>query len=55
MINEQKACPKNFNELIKNYKVQIINEALSRNNNNQSKAAKEIGLDRSTLRRLISN
>lgn len=42
-----------FRERVRGFELQLIREALGRCNNNQSDAAKMLGLDRSTLRRLL--
>ena len=42
-----------FRDLINNYEKQLVLEALNKFNNNQSQAAKSLGLDRSTLRRIL--
>lgn len=42
-----------FHERVDAFKMKVIREALDRNGGNQVKAAAELGLDRSTLRRII--
>lgn len=43
----------NFRAKVLAYKKKLINESLIRNDNNQVKAAKDLGIDRSTLRRVL--
>ena len=45
---------KSFNEQVQQFKGRLIKEALLRNGNNQVQAAKELGLERSTLRRFLA-
>ncbi|RMG41301.1 MAG: sigma-54-dependent Fis family transcriptional regulator [Candidatus Dadabacteria bacterium] len=42
-----------FHERVEQYKLSLINDALSRNQGNQAQAARELGMDRSTLRRIL--
>ncbi len=42
-----------FQESVSSYKKRLVNEALERNQNNQVQTAKELGIDRSTLRRIL--
>ena len=53
---EQKQDSKesSFREKVKNYELNLINEALEKTNNNQSKAAELLKLDRSSFRRILS-
>ena len=48
------AKAESFNEQVQRFKQRLISDALSRCNNNQVRAAQELKLDRSTLRRLIN-
>lgn len=43
----------NFHEQVEDYKLKLINDALTRNNGNQVKASLELGLDRTSLRRIL--
>lgn len=43
-----------YHEQLSNFKLKLIEDALKRHNGNQVHAARELGLDRSTLRRLIA-
>jgi len=43
-----------FRELVKSYEVELINNALKEHQDNQSKAADSLSMDRSTLRRILS-
>ncbi|MEZ4753805.1 MAG: sigma-54 dependent transcriptional regulator [Bdellovibrionota bacterium] len=43
-----------FREQVENFKIQLINQALKKSDNNQAQAAKDLSLDRSTLRRILS-
>lgn len=43
-----------FREKVKLYEIQLIEEALRKHNNNQSKAAESLKLDRSTMRRILA-
>ena len=43
-----------FREKVKNYELNLINEALEKTGNNQSKAAELLKLDRSSFRRILS-
>ena len=45
--------PGKFRERVRRFELDLINEALERCGQNQSDAAKLLGLDRSTLRRLL--
>ena len=45
--------PKNFQESVEDFKIQLIEESLLRHEGNQVKAARELGMERSTLRRII--
>jgi DNA-binding NtrC family response regulator len=47
------ASGENFHDQVKNFKLKLIKDKLSQVGGNQLKAAKELGLDRSTLRRLL--
>ncbi|MCC6931786.1 MAG: sigma-54-dependent Fis family transcriptional regulator [Deltaproteobacteria bacterium] len=42
-----------FREKIQSFEIQLIKEALNKNNQNQSKAARELQLDRTSLRRIL--
>jgi len=44
----------NFHEQVNVFKRQLIEHALLRSQHNQARAAKEIGLDRSTMRRILA-
>ncbi|MCB0332919.1 MAG: sigma-54-dependent Fis family transcriptional regulator [Bdellovibrionales bacterium] len=48
------ASSKSFNEMVSDYKLKLINDALDRNENNQLRAAEELQLDRSTMRRILA-
>ena len=54
MPNKATSSTTNFHEQVLNFKCKLIEEALLSNEGNQVKAAKAIGLDRSTLRRIIN-
>ncbi|RMD86430.1 MAG: sigma-54-dependent Fis family transcriptional regulator [Candidatus Dadabacteria bacterium] len=43
-----------FRDLVEQYKLSLINNALAKHNNNQVQAAKSLGLDRTTLRRILA-
>ncbi len=43
-----------FNEQVQKFKLELINTSLAKNSGNQVKAAQELGLDRSTLRRILN-
>ena len=43
-----------FHRRVEAFKVQLVQAALTRNEGNQSRAARDLGLDRSTLRRIIA-
>ena len=45
--------PKNFQESVEDFKIHLIEESLRRHDGNQAKAARELGMERSTLRRII--
>lgn len=42
-----------FHELVRIYKLKLIKEKLAQTNGNQLKAAEELGLDRSTMRKIL--
>ena len=42
-----------FREQVQKYELELIHNALSKFDNNQSRAAESLGLDRSTLRRIL--
>lgn len=44
---------KTFHEQVLEFKLKIINDALNRNSGNQLRAAEELGMERSSLRRLL--
>ncbi len=44
----------NFHELVESYKIKLVEQALGQSGNNQVQAAKLLGLDRSSLRRILS-
>lgn len=47
------STPQTFRERIRNFELQLVRESLANANNNQSQAAESLGLDRSTLRRIL--
>ncbi len=47
------STPLSFQEQVESYKLKLIDEALSRNSGNQVKAARDLGLDRSSMRRIL--
>ena len=51
--NPRSAKDQNFRERVEAYKVELINSALEKHAYNQSNAARDIGLDRSTMRRIL--
>ncbi len=51
LINNQ--LPLNFQEKVQQYKSRLVKEALLQNSNSQVKAAQILGIDRSTLRKII--
>lgn len=48
------ASDQNFHEQVRTFKLKLINDKLNQVGGNQLKAAKELGLDRSSLRRLLA-
>ena len=45
--------PETFHEKVEDFKLRLIREALVRNHGNQLKAAADLGMDRSSLRRIL--
>ena len=43
-----------FNDRVREFKLKLINEALVRSGGNQVRAAEDLGLDRSTMRRILA-
>jgi transcriptional regulator with PAS, ATPase and Fis domain len=52
--NTQFVAGGDFASQVENFKLKLIEEALIRHNGNQVKAAQELALDRSTLRRILA-
>ncbi len=50
---QQRLAGLSFRERIQNYELQLIRESLAKHNNNQSRAAASLGIDRTTLRRVL--
>jgi DNA-binding NtrC family response regulator len=44
----------NFHDRVERFKLQLISDALKKNNGNQVQAAKELGLDRNSMRRMMN-
>jgi two-component system response regulator AtoC len=44
---------KSFQEQVEEFKIKVIEEALKKNSGNQVQTAKELGMERSTLRRIV--
>jgi len=51
---QESAKATDFNSLLTEYKLNLISQALARHAGNQVKAAEELGLDRSTMRRILA-
>jgi len=51
--NSAKDSPKNFQEQVEDFKIKLLETALKKHDGNQVKAAKELGMERSTLRRIV--
>lgn len=52
--NTQSKNSRSFSELVEEYKMKLITEALNANQNNQAKAAELLQLDRSSMRRILA-
>lgn len=52
--NGNKNVPNGFSECVEGFKLKIIRDALSKHRGNQVKAAQELKVDRSTLRRILA-
>ena len=50
---QQRLAGLSFRERIQNYELQLIRESLAKHHNNQSRAAASLGIDRTTLRRVL--
>lgn len=51
--NRSSTSPLTFQEQVESFKMKLIEEALNRNAGNQVKAAQSLGLDRSSMRRIL--
>lgn len=52
--NKKQSGDASFHEQVESFKQRIVEEALARCGNNQLKASQTLGIDRSTLRRIVS-
>lgn len=51
--NTLSSSSKNFQEQVEDFKIKLLESALKKHEGNQVKAAKELGMERSTLRRIL--